>query len=274
MKNYNTIKQYAKRQYKTNVNLGKRINLWSFGTNPESLCNWIFSRVKLQKKERVLELGCGTGQLWLENLKEIPLNCSIVLSDFSKKMLNTAKKNLASLKLPIKFKIIDAENIPYPNQSFDVVLACHMLYHVPNIQKALLSINRVLKPNGRFISTTVSLNHIQELKDFLSKFDLNIEMKKKLFNEFRNETGKEILKPFFKEVELFEHINPVKIPSVDPLIKYIESMFQKDYYPNFQEIKPEIEKALIKTIKKDSVFKMKGISGLFQAKNPINLKSL
>ncbi len=274
MKKDNTIKQYAKQQYKTNENLGKRINLWSFGTNPESLPEWIFKKIKLKEKERVLELGCGTGQLWLENLREIPSNCSIILSDFSENMLNTAKRNLASLKLPIKFKIIDAEKIPYPNQSFDVVLACHMLYHVPNIQKALLSINRVLKPSGRFISTTVSRNHIQELKNFLSQFDLDIEMKNKFFSEFRNETGEEILKPFFKEIELFEYVNPVNIPSVDPLMKYIQSMFQKNYYPNFQEIKPEIEKAIIKIIKKNSIFKMKGISGLFQAKNPKNSKSL
>ncbi|MFX1378974.1 MAG: class I SAM-dependent methyltransferase [Promethearchaeota archaeon] len=270
MENYNTITQYAKQQYRTNENLDNRINLWSFGTNPESLANWIFGKIKIQENERILELGCGTGQLWVENIRKIPPNCSIVLSDFSENMLNTAKKNLANVKCPIKFKIIDAENIPYPNQSFDVVLACHMLYHVPYIERALLSINHVLKRNGRFISTTVSRNHIKELKDFLSQFDLDIEMKNTFFSEFRNETGKEILERFFDEIELFEYINPVKISSADPIMKYIESIFHKDYYPQFQEIKPEIEKAFIKIIKKDSVFNMKGISGLFQAKKPKN----
>jgi ubiquinone/menaquinone biosynthesis C-methylase UbiE len=185
-------------------------------------------------------------------------------------MVNTAKKNLANLKLPIEFKIIDAEKIPYPDQSFDVILACHMLYHIPNINKALTEITRVIKPNGRFISTTVSRNHIKELTDFLHQFNLDIEMKNELFSEFRNETGKEILEPFFNEIEFFEYINPVNISSIEPLIKYIESMFQKGYYPHFQEIKPKIEKKLIKIINKDSVFKMKGISGLFQAKKPKN----
>lgn len=274
MKNSKTIKQYAKHQYKTNENLGKRINLWSFGTNPESLAKWIFSKIKLKEYERILELGCGTGQLWLENVKNVPSTCSIVLSDFSKNMLNTAKKNLTKLKLPIEFKIIDAENIPYPNQSFDVILACHMLYHIPNFKKALTEINRVIKYNGRFIATTVSRNHIKELTDFLFQFDLDIKMKKKYFNEFRNESGKELLEPFFNEIELFEYINPVIISSVEPLMKYIESMFQKEYYPNFHEIKPDIKMELIKIFKKDSVFKMKGISGLFQAKNPKRMNSL
>jgi ubiquinone/menaquinone biosynthesis C-methylase UbiE len=268
MKNSNTIKQYAKQQYKTNENLGKRINLWSYGTNAESLPTWIFNKIILQENERILELGCGTGQLWLENFRNIHSNCSIVLSDFSKNMLNTAKKNLANLKLPVKFKIIDAEEIPYPNQSFDVVLACHMLYHIPNIEKALTEINRVIKPSGKFISTTVSRNHIKELKDFLLQFDLDIEMRNKFFSEFRNETGKEILEPFFNEIELLEYINPVNISSIEPLMRYIESMFQKDYYPHFHEIKPDIEKELIRIIKKDSVFKLKCITGLFLAKKP------
>lgn len=274
MKNNNTIKQYAKQQYKTNENLDKRINLWSYGTNAESLPTWIFNKIKLQENERILELGCGTGQLWLQNFRKIPSNCPIVLSDFSQNMLNAAKKNLANLKLPIKFKIIDAENIPYPNQSFDLVLACHMLYHIPDIDTTLTEINRVIKPNGRFISTTVSRNHIKELKDFLLQFNLDIEMKNEFFSEFRNETGKAILEQFFKEIEFYEYINPVNISSVKPLMKYIESMFQKDYYLQFQEIKPDIEKKLIKIIKKDSVFKMKGISGLFLAKQPKKLKFL
>ncbi|MEJ2249810.1 MAG: methyltransferase domain-containing protein [Candidatus Lokiarchaeota archaeon] len=82
----------------------------------------------------------------------------------------------------MKFKIIDAEEIPYRNQVFDVVLACHMLYHIPNIKKALTSINRVIKPSGRFISTTTSKRHIWELRNFLSKFGLYPEEKMRLFS--------------------------------------------------------------------------------------------
>ncbi|MFX0094460.1 MAG: class I SAM-dependent methyltransferase, partial [Candidatus Hodarchaeota archaeon] len=146
MKNRKIVKEFAELQYKTHRNLSSRMNFWSYGTNPESLQKWIFSKIQLQKDERVLELGCGTGQLWLENLKDIPATCSIILSDFSKEMLQKAKDNLTPLNLPINFEIIDAENIPYPDQVFDVVIGCHMLYHIPNIPKTLMSINRILKP--------------------------------------------------------------------------------------------------------------------------------
>ena len=91
MKNRKSVKDFAEQQYKTPQNLDARMNLWSYGTNPESLQKWIFSKIQLQENERVLELGCGTGQLWLENLNDIPATCSITLSDFSKDMLKKQK---------------------------------------------------------------------------------------------------------------------------------------------------------------------------------------
>ena len=269
MKNNNSVKEYAKLQYKSHKNLTNRMNLWSYGSNPESLQKWIFSKINLQENERILELGCGTGQLWLENYSNVPSTCSIVLSDFSQKMLNKAKENLKPLNLPINFKVLDAQKIPYRNQDFDVVIGCHMLYHIPNIDKALVEISRVVKPNGRFITTTVSKNHIKELKDFLAKFGLYSDEKLKLFSEFRNETGNDILKPFFEEIMFKEYKNNVKLTSVAPLLNYIDSMGPEERYPKYQEIKPQIEDAIKKILKKKSKFEITGISGLFIGKKPI-----
>lgn len=53
------------------------------------------------------------------------------------------------------FKIVNAESIPFEEESFDVVIANHMLYHVPNINKALKEINRVLKSEGILFASTV-----------------------------------------------------------------------------------------------------------------------
>ncbi|MFX1321947.1 MAG: class I SAM-dependent methyltransferase [Promethearchaeota archaeon] len=266
MKNNRTVKEFAELQYKNHQNLINRMNLWSYGSNPESLEKWIFSKIQIQEYEQVLELGCGTGQLWLENFKNVPPTCSIILSDFSEEMLNKAEENVKPLNLPIKFKLINAEKIPYPNDIFDVVLGCHMLYHVPNIQKALKSINRVLKPGGKFISTTVSQQHMRELKDFLSEFELYSEVRMDLFSEFRNETGMKTLKSYFEEIELYEYINHVSITSVDPLMRYIESMFPKEQYPDFQEKKLEIKEGIINILEKNSKFNITGITGLFKAK--------
>jgi len=268
MKNRKIVKDYAELQYKAPHNLTSRMNLWSYGLNPESFQKWIFSKLQLQDDEQILELGCGTGQLWLENSKDIPSKSSIILSDFSKEMVIKAKENLQPLNLPLKFEIIDAETIPYPNQVFDVVIGCHMLYHIPDIEKALRSINRVLKPGGRFISTTISQRHIQELKDFLSEFGLYSEERMELFNEFRNETGRAVLEPFFSDIKFYEYVNPVIIYSADPLMRYIESMFPVEEFPDFREKKDEVEETILKILKTQSKFEITGISGLFEAKKP------
>ncbi|MFX0205912.1 MAG: class I SAM-dependent methyltransferase [Candidatus Hodarchaeota archaeon] len=148
MNHKNVIKEYAELQYSTPSFLIDRMNLWSYGSNPVPLQKWIFSKLQLQGNEQILELGGGTGQLWLENHHQIPPTCSITLSDFSQEMVKSAKENLKSLNLPMKFEIIDAETIPYGDETFDLVLGCHMLYYVPNIRRALDSISRVLKSGG------------------------------------------------------------------------------------------------------------------------------
>jgi ubiquinone/menaquinone biosynthesis C-methylase UbiE len=268
MKKKSNVKEFAELQYKTHQNLTKRMNLWSYGSNPESLQKWIFSKIQLQGHERVLELGSGTGQLWFENFESIPSTCSITLSDFSKEMLNKAKDILQPHNLPIKFELIDAEKIPYSNQVFDVVIGCHMLYHIPNIRKTLTSINRILKPGGRFIATTISHQHIQELKDFLNEFGLYPKERLNLFSEFRNETGREVLKPFFSEIKFYEYINQVNITSAEPLMSYIETMFPIEDFPDFQGRKSEVEEAIVRILEKESKFKITGISGLFEAIKP------
>lgn len=266
MKDFKLIEKYTKNQYKNHEKLGDRINLWSFGTNPIPLQEWIFKRTAPQENEFILELGGGTGKLWSENYSKLNSFYKIIFSDFSKNMLIEAEKNLRPLKLNMDFQLINAEDIPYADESFDIVLGCHMLYHVPDIKIALKEINRVMKSNGRFISTTTSQHHIKELIDFLESFGLSFEEKTKFFSEFRNETGKSVLRPFFRNVEFHEYINPVEITEVPPLMKYIESMFQSEFYPHFQEIKPKIKNSITKILEEKKKFTITGITGLFIAR--------
>ena len=66
--------------------------------------------------------------------------------------------------LRFTFEKIDAQSIPYRTDSFDAVIANHMLYHIPDLGKTLSEIRRVLKPEGHLYATTVGLNHMAELR--------------------------------------------------------------------------------------------------------------
>ena len=104
--------------------------------------------------------------LWMECVNRIPTGWVITLSDLSSGMVASARRNLKTTGRNFKFKEIDAQFIPYDEQTFDVVIANHMLYHVPDKIKAIAEIKRVLKPNGRLIATTVGNLHLMEMNDW------------------------------------------------------------------------------------------------------------
>ena len=129
-------------------NLDARIAIHQrFSTNPQGWFNWIFDTlIKLPAECRILELGCGSGDD-VEGMRraESLLAGMITLTDLSDGMLDAAWRNLVSLGRNFKFEQMDAQSIPYGDKTFDVVIANHMLYHVPDREKALLRSNVCLK---------------------------------------------------------------------------------------------------------------------------------
>ena len=135
-----TDQQYLKTdQYKDSSNLDARVAIHQrFSTNSYGWFNWVFDALsKLPADAKILELGCGPGYLWKENISRIPAGWRITLSDLSSGMLDAAWRNLVVTGRAFKFEEIDAQSIPYPDETFDAVIANHMLYHVPDRRKAL-----------------------------------------------------------------------------------------------------------------------------------------
>ena len=97
----------------------------------------------------VLELGCGTGEMWCGQGEWIGRCGRFVLSDFSVGMLEQAQETLRGLD-GIEYRVIDIRDIPFADRSFDAVMANMMLYHVPDRKKALREGRRVLKEEGTF----------------------------------------------------------------------------------------------------------------------------
>lgn len=220
-----TDQQYLKTdQYKDSSNLDARVNIHArFSTNLYGWFNWLFDALtKLPVDAKILELGSGPAYLWTNCSSRIPAGWDITLSDLSSGMVDAAWRNLVVTGRNFKFKEIDAQSIPFDDETFDVVIANFMLYHVPDRPKAIGEIKRVLKPGGRLFAATVGDNHLKEMMDVLRLVHVN-KTWESYANPFTLESGLEQLKPFFPNVTLSRYEDNLHFTEIEPMMAYVRS---------------------------------------------------
>jgi ubiquinone/menaquinone biosynthesis C-methylase UbiE len=101
----------------------------------------------------VLEIGCGRGDFSLWLARKYPL-AAITGVDFSDGAIAVAMAKLSRYNGSPRFLVDDAENLNFPAHTFDFVISCECLEHVPQPEKMAREMARVLKPGGRFVLTT------------------------------------------------------------------------------------------------------------------------
>jgi ubiquinone/menaquinone biosynthesis C-methylase UbiE len=212
-------------QYKDAENLDARIALHArFSVNKQGWHPWVFDQFDFPQQCMVLQLGCGPCYLWAENLLRVPGGWDITLSDFSPGMLEEGRTRLGEEQGRFRFALVDAQAIPYEDETFDAVIASHMLYHVPDRRKALSEIRRVLKRGGCLYATTVGRNHLRELYELVRRVDSEGEMT--WWHEeipFTLESGGEQMAPWFSDVEVRRYDDDLVVTEVEPLLAYMLS---------------------------------------------------
>ncbi|GKU26536.1 MerR family transcriptional regulator [Clostridium folliculivorans] len=251
-------------QYKDSRNLKVRINLHDkFSVNKYGWFNWIFDKICVCEKDKILEIGCGDGQLWKKSQNKIPESSEIVLSDISHGMLNDSKENLKELKANLKFHIVDCVNLPYEDESFDKVVANHMIFYVKDRKQAFSEIKRVLKKGGHFYCSTYGLKHMKEIETLTKSFDSRISLSEVHLEEiFGLENGKAQLIDYFPTMEKLIYEDKLIIDQYKPLLDYILSC-----HGNQHEILAgrydEFEKYVKAKVEKTGIFKVSKYAGLF-----------
>ncbi len=217
--------EYLKKEYQDANNLNARIRLHQrFSLNPYGWMHWVFDQFDLPPLCRILELGCGPGSLWLENMDRVPVGWDILLTDFSAGMLRQAKQNLGG-NGSFRFQILDAQNTPLPLEdgTFEVVIANHMLYYITDKPALLAEIYRVLRPGGRFYASTIGERHLAELVDLITRFDEKLAAWGTGTNTFTLENGAELIARNFPDVSLRRYEDGLAVTEVEPLLAYIQS---------------------------------------------------
>jgi len=210
-------------QYKDGSNLSARIRLHQrFSTNRYGQMRWMFDRIQLPENARVLELGCGTGILWRGSVK-VPHGWRVILTDMSDGMLRETRDSLARLGRSFTYMQADAQAIPFRDASFDAVIANHMLYHVPDIPRALDEVRRVLKPIGFCYAATMGLANMREMNDLATRF-FSIPRMTESATRFGLESGEAYMRDAFSEVKLERYPDSLVITEAAPLMDYVCSM--------------------------------------------------
>jgi SAM-dependent methyltransferase len=215
-------------QYRDASNLNARIEIHRrFSTNPYGWTRWLFDIIGAAAGPEVLELGCGPAGLWAENLSRVPADWRIILTDFSPGMVTEAQRTIGGASGRFRFEEVDAQGIPFDDDSFHTVIANHMLYHVPDLDKALAEIHRVLRPGGRLYASTIGREHMRELDAWAREFELapveGIGLNEMVAGRFGLETGETKLAPWFQPVTLHKYEDALRVTETGPLMAYILS---------------------------------------------------
>lgn len=187
-------------------------------------CSSLRGRNKLPlcciKLDTATELGCGTGDMWKDKEAMIASCSKLVLSDFSAGMVKVSKENVG-IHDNVEYQVIDIQDIPFGDETFDIVIANMMLYHVPDLHRALTEVRRVLKKGGKFYCATYGEHGITEyLTTLFSEYGVEDSINK----NFTLQNGYEILGKVFSKVEKLEYADSLQVREVDDMVEYIYSL--------------------------------------------------
>jgi len=177
---------FVREQYATPDNLRARKAAYinAEGDDPRE---FVLEAVAAAKPRLVLEVGGGEGEL-AERIKN-ELGAEVVGIDQSEGMVAVQRGK------GIDARVGDVQNLPFADGEFDVAVAAWMLYHVPDLDRGLGELARVLRPDGVLVAVTNAVDHLQELWDLAERAS-----KIGMFN-FRSDNGEEALLRHFACVE-------------------------------------------------------------------------
>jgi ubiquinone/menaquinone biosynthesis C-methylase UbiE len=178
--------EVVRNEYATESRFLRRRAAFANATGPSAIDS-VFEAVAEINPRRVLEVGCGPGDLAARIASE--LEADIVALDQSERMVELTRARGVEVVLG------DAHDLPFEDGSFDCAVAAWMLYHVADLDRGVSELARVLRPGGRLVASTNSIQNLRQLWELVARERRAEDI------TFLAEDGEEWLRPHFTSVE-------------------------------------------------------------------------
>jgi SAM-dependent methyltransferase len=181
---------------------------------------WLQGLVAIPPGGAVLEVGCGTGLLWSGGWTKGAVDFSLTLSDLAAGMVAETVPVVRATVPLVAGLVADAQYLPFGGDSFDVVIANQMLYHVPDPVLALRELARVLRRGGVLMASTVGPGHLREL----FRIEASVFGPTRVLRHhevFGVQNGRDLLAPFFDAVAWHRYDDDLRCTDVDDVLAYI-----------------------------------------------------
>ncbi|NLE50454.1 MAG: class I SAM-dependent methyltransferase [Chloroflexi bacterium] len=213
------------RMYATDEHLAVRYRIHEQYSRPVvDFQRWVLDTVQWSGDEWVLDVGSGPGAYFAGVAERTP-HGRHVAGDLSFGMVRQACQSDAAPDFTVLN--FDAQRLPFPDGTFHVVLANHMLYHVAALPGALAEIRRVLRPDGVLIAGTNSRDNMPELDTLARRACALLGCPLPPSNadsRFSLESGPGLLAHYFRAVARYDLPGAFHFPEVDPVLDYVNSM--------------------------------------------------
>jgi SAM-dependent methyltransferase len=203
------------RQYATGRNLAARAALYQWQIPEVDFPAWVLGQRPWSEGERVLDVGCGYGA-YLSTVRRFTPRVTAL--DLSLGILRETDAAVPKVNG-------DVSALPFADGAFDVVVAAHMLYHVPDIASAVRELRRVLRPGGEALVATNGRDDKPEIMNVLH------EAAKRPAGTYRKTDSRFLLDDAvaelgacFTDVRVTHIRTEIAVPSDEPVVAYVESI--------------------------------------------------
>ena len=198
--------ELVRAEYASERGLAGRKHAYRFAVGPDPR-QIAFEAVAAARPRRILEVGCGEGELAERMQRE--LGAEVVALDQSERMVELTRARGVDAVLG------DVLALPFGDVEFDCAVAAWVLFHVADVDRAVAELARVLRPGGRLVAVTNGAEHVAELYELLGA--------PREPTSFSAENGIELLSRHFSRVERVDSTGWLDFPDRNAAQEYVSA---------------------------------------------------